>query len=109
MSRTGHGITEIIKKELKNGEKTGGDLRVTILNKKNPKKTEVRNIQRAYKRALNKLLETEEIEVIGYKKTGKVRQAFDEQSILFQLSKIKSPEEINLLLRQLEGSDEKKS
>lgn len=107
MGRTGYGIDKMIINELENGEKTGKDLEIAIVNKVR-KGTEKRyeEVRKNFYYNLNKLLEDKKriVEITGYKPIGSIEHSFKHDGFIFELIKT-DYDYIRTLLDKLECSD----
>jgi hypothetical protein len=103
-----HKIDEFIKKELLNEDKLGWELEKSVIKEKSPENPEeTREIRKSFYYALNKLLENDKIEIIGYEKRGKVKQSFSAHSFLFSLSERLSYPQAKNFLKNFDSDDDK--
>lgn len=104
--RTGYQIGELIKKELNEGVKTGKELRRLIIEKlgsDSPK-----HFDKAYDGALIKLLEGEDIKIVGYDPSmdfRKTKQAFKSGPLVFDSSNRLTRPDIQNLLKEFTTSN----
>ena len=102
MGRTGYLVPEIIEKNLRNGEKTGKELKKLVYNELGlhiPK-----HFQKTFDQSLINLLEGEKIKIVGYDKScdnRKVKQAFKSDTIIFDSSKRLTRPDINDTLNKM--------
>lgn len=104
--RTGYQMGEIIQKELNEGVKTGKELRRLVIEKlgsDSPK-----HFDKAYDGALIKLLEGEDIKIVGYdpsKDFRKTKQAFKSDPLVFDSSNRLTRPDIQNLLKEFTTSN----
>lgn len=112
MGRTGYGIDNMIIDELKNGEKTGKELEIAIVNKvRKVTEQKYEDVRKNFYYALNKLLENKndkQLDIIGYKSIESINHSFKPDGIIFNLVKLEETE-INSLLVEMESSESKKA